>query len=211
MSFVKTIINLRKIKYDVIIDAEQWSRFSSLIIALIKRDWSVGYKIKEQYKHYIYDSVVMHQRDEHEIKSFLNLLLPLGVAFSEKDYWLEYFLADENMEFAEKYFKENNLDGKYVISIHPGCGNNGEAREWAEENYILLGKKLIEYNKDLRIILTGANIEYSKCKRIEEGIGANIINTAGKYKLDDAIGLIKLSKFLICGNTGLTFCYRSWC
>lgn len=203
LSFVKMIFVLRKVKYDVIIDAEQWSRFSSLIIALIKRDWSVGYKIKEQHKHYIYDSVVMHQRDEHEIKSFLNLLLPLGVTFSEKDYWLEYFLAEENIKFADDYFKENELNDKYVLSIHPGCGSNGEAREWAEENYISLGQKLIAYNKNVKIILTGAKVEYSKCKRIEDGIGKNVINTAGKYKLDDVIALIKHSKFLICGNTGI--------
>jgi len=167
MSFVKTIFNLRKVKYDVIIDAEQWSRFSSLIIALIKRDWSVGYKIKEQYKHYIYDSVVMHQREEHEIKSFLNLLVPLGVTFSEKDYWLEYFLNPENVEFAERYFKDNDLNSKYVISMHPGCGNNGEAREWSEENYISLGKKLIGYNKDVKIILTGRKTSMQNVKELK--------------------------------------------
>lgn len=203
LTFVKMIFTMRKVNYDVIIDAEQWSRFSSLIIALIKREWSVGYKIKEQYKHYIYDSVVMHRRDEHEIKSFLNLLLPLGITYSEKDYELEYFLSDDNMKFAEKYFKENGLEGKYVLSIHPGCGNNGEAREWAEENYITLGKRLIKYNSKVQIILTGSNVEYAKCKRIEDGIGKNVINTAGKYKLDDAIALIKQSRFLICGNTGI--------
>jgi len=203
MSFVKTIFDLRKIKYDVIIDAEQWSRFSSLIIALIRNDWSIGYKIKQQYKHYIYDSVVMHQRDEHEIMSFLNLLIPLGVTYSEKDYRLEYFLSADNIEFAEKYFKENELEGKYVFSMHPGCGSNGEAREWSEENYISLGKKLIEYNKDVKIILTGSEIEYAKCKRIEDGIGKNVLNTAGKNKLDDVIALIKHTRFLICGNTGM--------
>jgi ADP-heptose:LPS heptosyltransferase len=203
MSFIKMIFTLRKVKYDIIIDAEQWSRFSSLIIALIRREWSVGYKIKKQHKHYIYDSVVMHQRDEHEIISFLNLLLPLGVTYSEKDYWLEYFLSKENMEFAGKYFKENGLEDKYVISVHPGCGSNGEAREWSEDKYIALGRKLIEYNKDIRIILTGAKIEYEKCERIEKGIGKNVINTAGKYKLDDVIALMKLTKFLICGNTGM--------
>jgi ADP-heptose:LPS heptosyltransferase len=203
LSFVKTIFNLRKIKYDVIIDAEQWSRFSSLIIALIRRDWSVGYKIKEQYKHYIYDSVVMHQRDEHEIISFLNLLIPLGVTFTEKDYWLEYFLSKENMDFADKYFEKNSLKEKYVLSMHPGCGNNGEPREWSEENYIALGKRLINFNKNVEILLTGADIEFDKCERIAKGIGKNVINTAGKYKLDDVIALIKLSKFLICGNTGI--------
>lgn len=203
LSFVKMIFSLRRVKYDVIVDAEQWSRFSSLIIALIKRDWSVGYKIKEQYKHYIYDSVVMHRRDEHEIKSFLNLLIPLGITFSDEDYWLEYFLSKENFMFAEKYYNDNDLNNKYVLCIHPGCGSNGEAREWLEENYIMLGKKLIKYSDDVRIILTGAEIEYEKCKRIEEGIGKNVINTAGKYKLDDVIALIKNSKFLICGNTGI--------
>lgn len=203
MSFIKTIFNLRKVKYDVIVDAEQWSRFSSIIIALIKSDWSVGYKIKNQHKHFIYDSVVMHQKDDHEIMSFLNLLVPLGITYSDKDFKLEYFLPEVNMEFARKYFLDNNLNGKYVIGMHPGCGKNGEAREWAEENYIALGKKLIEYDKNIEIILTGSDVEAEKCKRIENGIGKNVINTSGRFKLDDVIALIKFTKFLICGNTGM--------
>jgi ADP-heptose:LPS heptosyltransferase len=203
LSFFKTIFDLRRIKYDVIIDAEQWSRFSSLIIALIKNEWSIGYKIEKQYKHFIYDYVILHQKNKHEIESFLDLLLPRGVTHTEKDYQLEYFLTDGNMEFAKKYFKENDLEDKYVISMHPGCGNNGEAREWSEEKYVLLGKKLLEYNKDIKIILTGSKVEYEKCKRIEDGIGERVLNTADKFRLDDVIALIKLTKFMICGNTGM--------
>lgn len=171
--------------------------------ALVKNDCSVGFRTHGQYKHFIYDRVVPHLRDQHELENFLDLLAPLGVNITSEDKRLEYFLNDEDGKFARSFFSENELNGRTVICLHPGCGENGAPREWADENYIELGKRLLKYDPNIKILITGAPYEVERCNRIAEGIGSEVINTAGKYPLDNVVALIKNVKLIVCSNTGM--------
>ena len=202
-NFLKFLREIRKEKYDVLIDTGQWERINSIMSVFIKKYFSIGFKTDRQFKHYTYDSVAVHYRDKHELENFLDLLNPLGIEITEEDKKLEYFLTEKNKQFADKFWNEHNLNDKTVLCMHPGCGQNGQPREWANENYIKLGRRLVEYNSDFRILLTGAEIDIERCKIIEEGIGKNIVNTAGKYPIDDIISIIQKCELIVCSNTGM--------
>lgn len=199
-SFMK---DLRQDKYEVVIDAGQWERINAIITMLARSDYSVGFKTENQMKHFGYDSVVSHTRTKHELEAFLDLLVPLGVSIREEDKKLEYFLSNEDFNFAEEFWIKHELDGKTVICLHPGCGENGKPREWEVQNYIDLGKRLTEYDKDIVILITGAKPEEERCRAIEKGIGKRTINTAGCFPLDNVVALVKRVKLIVCSNTGM--------
>lgn len=202
-SFVSFIKKLRKEKYEIVIDAGQWERINAIITMLAKADFSVGFRTGGQMKHYGYDSVVAHTKTKHELETFLDLLVPLGITLTDEDKKLEYFLNDEDYNFANRFWLENSLDGRTVICLHPGCGENGRPREWEVKNYIELGRRLVEYDENIRVLITGAKLEEDRCKTIAEGIGRNTINTAGMYPLDNVVALVKKSKLIVCSNTGM--------
>jgi heptosyltransferase III len=209
LSFFKMIHSLRKEKYSIVIDTEQWSRISAIIIALLKYDFSVGFKTEGQYKHFMFNRVINHSREKHELDTFIDLLLPLFVPVKKSDYVLEYFLDEKNHIAAEKFFEENSLNGKTVITLHPGCGGTGKPREWDIKNYILLGERLIEYKKDIVLLITGSNDESEKNDELEAGLRkllppeTRIINITGKYSLDDVVAIIKKVTLIVCSNTGM--------
>jgi len=202
LNFFKFIKNLRKVHYDILIDAGQWERINSIITTFSKNHFSIGFKTSGQFKHFIYSRVAIHLRNKHELENFLDLLIPLGVVLTDEDKKLEYFLTEKNLEVADTFWKEYNLENKTVICLHPGCGENGQPREWSNENYIKLGKRLIEFDSSFRLLLTGAETDVTRCKVIEEGIG-NIINTAGKYSIDDIVAIIGKCDLIVCSNTGM--------
>ena len=201
--FFRFIKELRRDKYEVVVDAGQWERINAIMTMLTKSDYSVGFKTEWQMKHYGYDSVVTHTRTKHELETFLELLVPLGINISEEDKKLEYFLNDEDFNFAYSFWKENDLEEKTVICLHPGCGENGKPREWEVGNYIKLGRRLVDYDENIRILITGAKLEEDRCKEIADGIGKNTINTAGKFPLDNVVALVKKAKLIVCSNTGM--------
>lgn len=204
LKFFGFIKELRKDKYDVVIDGSQWERIASMMTLLAKSEYSIGFFTEGQYKHFVYDRVIPHLRDKHELENFLDLLRPLGINTDKNDTKLEYFLNEEDEKFAEDFWKANNLDGKLVIGLHPGCGENGQPREWDIERYIELGKRVLKYNPEIKILITGAPVEIERCKAIEEGIGSsNVINTAGKYALNNVVALVKRVKLIVCSNTGM--------
>lgn len=201
--FVKFISKIREVNYDVIIDAGQWERINSIITALTKSDCSIGFKTDGQYKHFIYNMVVPHQRKTHELENFIDLLSPLGITINENDKKLEYFLSNENRKFAYSFWQDKDLENRSVICLHPGCGENGKPREWENENYIALGNRLTNYDESIRILITGSPSEVDRCENIAEGIQRNVINTAGKFLLDDVVALVEKATLIVCSNTGM--------
>lgn len=201
--FIKFIRDLRKEKYELIIDVGQWERINAIMTMLLRSDYSIGFKTEKQFKHFGYESVVPHFRNKHELENFLDLLIPLGINITEEDKKLEYFLNKEDYNFANEFWIEHDFNDKIVICLHPGCGENGMPREWAVQNYIDLGKRLVSYDDNIRILITGAEHEMERCKEIYEKIGKNSVNTAGQYKLDNVVALVQKATLIVCSNTGM--------
>ncbi|MBK8983368.1 MAG: glycosyltransferase family 9 protein [Ignavibacteria bacterium] len=201
--FFKFISNLRKDKYDVILDVGQWERINAIMAMLAKSDYTIGFKTEGQHKHFGYNSVVPHSRTKHELENFLDLAVPLGINITDEDKKLEYFLNSKDFNFAEEFWDTHELNDRTVIGLHPGCGENGKPREWAVQNYIELGRRLVNYDDNIRVLITGATHEEERCREIAAGIGRNVINTAGMYPLDNVVALVKKVRVIVCSNTGM--------
>jgi ADP-heptose:LPS heptosyltransferase len=208
MNFYRFIKDLRKTKYEVVIDAGQWERINSLITIFTRRDYSIGFRTKGQWKHVVNDAVIAHSRTKHEVENFMDLLIPLGIVpvsgeYDFDDLQLEFFLKPEHRKFRDDFWKEHNLEDKNVICFHPGCGENGKPREWALENYVNVGKRLHDADKDLVIIITGTNFEKYLCDPLHEALKVFSINTAGHYTLEQSAALVERAKLMLCSNTGI--------
>ncbi len=200
LSFLK---DLRKINYDVVIDGSQWERIASLFTLFTKSHYSIGFNTEKQYRQFVYDRVVPHLRNKHELENFLDLITPLGVEITESDKSLEYFLNEDDKKFANDFWAKHNLSDRLVICFHPGCGDNGQPREWEIERYIELGKRLKVYDDNITIMITGAPNEVERCNKIAEGIGGNLIYTAGMFALNNVVALVEKVKLIVCSNTGM--------
>ncbi len=208
LNFYRFIKNLRKVKYEVIIDGGQWERINSMITCFARKDYSIGFKTKGQWKHIINDSVIEHSRTKHELENFMDLLIPLGIVpvsgiYDFDELQLEFFLTKEDRKFRDDFWINNNLTDKTVICFHPGCGENGKPREWAIENYIQVAKRLYRSDDSIRILITGTKLEYDLCSSLYEGISQFAILTAGKYTLEQTAALVERSKLMLCSNTGI--------
>jgi len=197
LSFLK---DLRKINYDVVIDGSQWERIASLFTLFTKSHYSIGFNTEKQYRQFVYDRVVPHLRNKHELENFLDLITPLGVEITESDKSLEYFLNEDDKKFANDFWAKHNLSDRLVICFHPGCGDNGQPREWEIERYIELGKRLKVYDDNITIMITGAPNEVERCNKIAEGIGGNLIYTAGMFALNNVVALVEKVKLIVCSN-----------
>ena len=208
LNFFRFIKSLRKVKYDIVIDAGQWERINSLIVTFTKRAYSIGFKTKGQWKHVVNDAIVEHSRTKHELENFMDLLIPLGIVPVDGSYHfdelqLEFFLKPEHRAFRDNFWKVHGLEDKTVICFHPGCGENGKPREWDINNYILLGKKLEEYDENIRILLTGTKFERHFSDKIHTDLPNVTINMAGDCTLEQSASLIERAKLMVCSNTGI--------
>ncbi len=92
----------------------------------------------------------MRQYGSEEDKAELGLLggeeLMQQIEAKEEDKIPEFYLTSEDVEFAENYWKEKGLNNYKIICFQPSCGTGSFAREWKEENYASLGRKILDFN-----------------------------------------------------------------
>ena len=70
---LKAILVLRRRSYDLVVDFEQFARFSALVCWLIASKREVGFKTKRQHRHFLYTDSVTLDNTLHMTKSFYSL------------------------------------------------------------------------------------------------------------------------------------------
>jgi lipopolysaccharide heptosyltransferase II len=88
-----------------------------------------------------------------------------------------------------------------LAAFQPGASTH--SRRWAPSRFIELGRRLLDADAGLRIVLTGSPAERALAERIAEGIAdARVIVAAGELPLRLLPALLKRCATLVSGDTG---------
>ncbi|MGL4732371.1 MAG: glycosyltransferase family 9 protein [Fusobacteriaceae bacterium] len=104
----------------------------------------------------------------------------------------EIVLSDENREIAEKFLKNNRIEGKLLV-INPFMG--GSAKNIRDEEYTSLMEKLCQRDPELNIIVTAHISDEKRMEKLLCGLegrkiypflnGGDLLNTAGVIEKAD--------------------------
>ncbi|SNR60746.1 glycosyltransferase family 9 protein [Desulfurobacterium atlanticum] len=180
---------IKQYEFDAWLDFGPWPRLNALFSYFANAKFKVGFKTKNQYRHYIYDTAVEHSDKIHELFNYKNILKQINI---------------EDSNFPQIKVDTNVKKDKKLIVIHmfPG-GSRSYLKEWPETYWI----QLIDYltSKGYLITLTGAKVDrnralhiYNLCKRKDF---VNVV--AGELSLKDVILLLRKSFLVISVNTGI--------
>ncbi len=172
-STLSLIKDLRNENYDVIIDLDQFSRYSALLTFLINKSKSIGFKTKDAYRHYLYDIQIPYTGTKHVTEEFVNLLKGLGIdrnKLQEKIKLLPLKVPKNFRDRVKKFLKKYNLIDKTIIGIHPGTSENAPQRQWPYFKE-LIEKLLLETNYN--IVITAGPKEYEKSENLIKNLKLN--------------------------------------
>lgn len=108
--------------------------------------------------------------------------------------------ASSEKEVVQWLAQNGIADHDKVILFQPGAST--ASRRWAPSRFIELGKRLLQINGDVRIILTGSPSEASLCRAIASGIGTGTLVSAAVLPLKLLPMLMRRSSVLVTGDTG---------
>jgi len=185
---------IRKNLVDVLIDTSQWPRLPALFSSM-SRAFTIGFNTDGQFRHYAYDIFIRHSSNHHEIHNFYKLLNSIDI--NEKS------LPTINNNALDA-LSMPSFEGKNYIIFHPWAGGTQyQMREWPSDNWVELGKFLIDLG--FQILITGGADDVEKTEKLIEYIGdyCAVTSAAGKFNLTQTAKLIKLSKGVVCVNTGI--------
>lgn len=193
---------LRKNRYDVIIDCEQFSRFSAIITRQISAPVTIGFSTRGQYRHHLFTRPVMYNNDIHITWSFYSLVRAAGIESPEPP-MLKLATLPALRERGRKFMERFDLgSGQLAVLMHIGTSTNFQERRWLPERYAALADRLVEC-WNAKIFFTGLPEESGL---IEETLrylhhAEKTIDLGGRLAFKDYFGLIAASDLVISADT----------
>ena len=219
LDVLKVILQLRIKRFDVIIDIELFSRFSSILSYLIGAKDIIGFNrfhMEGLYRGNFQTKRINYNHTKHIALNFLacikaideprtevpllkkklelkRLYPPLITSDKESKNNIIKKLKTINPEFNEK---------KKIVVLNPNASMLLPLRRWPLENYIALAKKLIK-EKSAYIVLEGTKQEQKDTKTIANAINnKRCIDLAGKTTVKELIDLYNISDVLVSNDSG---------
>jgi ADP-heptose:LPS heptosyltransferase len=142
------------------------------------------------------DFFMGYPEDEPQITKNLHLLKFLGLTQLDPAMEFPLFTADyAALEAMSEYQKIKN--SPYVV-LHPGAIS---AKLWPTSYFVAVGEACAR--QGLKVVLTGTAGEQSLTQAVADKMGNPAINLAGKTVLGPLAALLKGSRLVVAGDTGV--------
>lgn len=190
-------------EFDLIINLSQIG-YISCFVSLLKSNNIIGQKFLVQGNHCIEDNwstylyaipFGRHFNSLHVTDIYKRIA---GVSDTPSNAGI--FIKDDEKRKIEEYItsRRKNSDSPIIV-FQPGAAY--DSKRWPVENFILLGKKLID--DGFTIFITGDSAERNLAERLQYELGENCIATSGELSFRESIVLLSFSEFCVTSDTAI--------
>lgn len=183
---------LRRRKYDVVVDTEQFHHFSAVFALISRAPVRIGFKINPR-RNPLYTHLVNYALDEPESEQFMKLLEPLDIKGA--GYNLEGAFSSANIQIPP-------LSGPFAV-VHPG--GSTIYKLWETGKFIELVKSLHELH-GLSVVFVGGRNDRKVTNRILDGVkqaGCRTVSYTGKLSIAMTAGVMRQAELFIGSDSGL--------
>jgi heptosyltransferase III len=186
---------MRRERLDVVVDFSGWQRITALLAARSGARFIVGFRRAGQHRHANYDLAVEHRGDRHETENFRTMAAALGAQPSHPldlrpDVW------------------STPLDERWHAAIVFHCwatGTEHALREWHDERWIDLSRRLKTFFPASNFVLTGGPADRERslamvAKLQGAGIAAEVFQSADGLR--SVAALLRAARLVVSVNTG---------
>lgn len=193
--FPKLIFQLFRQRFQVFIDLEIYSHFSSLITTLSAAQNRFGYYMQSgKYRHGTYTHLIYFNPKASMSQVYLQMARLLHC----EDINLELY----NYKNLSVNSEKTKLKKPYIV-INPNASDLRLERRWPSDSFVELSNLLSQSHPDHTLVFVGAPSEAKYTTSIcELSKHKSLENKAGKTSLDELIVIIKNADFMISNDTG---------
>lgn len=189
------LLKLFNCRYDLIIDTEQSHILSSIISAMLRGKFKIGFAIND--RQCVYDLSVSYRQNEYEACSFWNLfrtVMPIPEYFTLSP---PYFFLNEN-----ETEKLNTIIpvGLPLVCLFPGA--TVKERLWEPSNW----SRLVDFFEDhgYQVLLLGGGMEVATCETIlRNSKQKQAMSLAGRLSIRETSRILEKSALLISTDSGI--------
>jgi ADP-heptose:LPS heptosyltransferase len=215
---LRFLFKTRKRKIDTVIDMEFFSRASAMISYLSGASIRVGchrYSADLPYRGNLMTHRIQYNPYIHVVHQY-DLLVqaamrPLAECPMIKAEYDEALPAPAHVKPQEHVFEEVRSvlrrlgvsEGCPVVLLNPNASDMLPIRKWETERFVELAHRLIDTNKRLFVLFTGAPSEQGICEEIATRVNSSrAVCVAGHTTLEELIAIYWISDVLVTNDSG---------
>lgn len=211
----------RERQIDSVIDLELFSRFTALLTAACGAKNRVGFHAFHNEGLYRGDFLtrkVAYNPHQHITKNFISLIDAL-LCEEEQLPYTKRIIPDSETQIAKVSISDEEKDAVYeivsgmyngfdkeknpIILVNSNASDLLPQRRWDRENYGEVIKKILAYNVDAIVLLTGAPAEKEGAQLLTDYVNDDrCINFAGSVKFLQLPALYSVSSFMLTNDSG---------
>jgi lipopolysaccharide heptosyltransferase II len=191
---------LRREAFDVVVDFEQFSRYSAIMAGLSGAPVRVGFFTPGQSREGVYTRPVPYRENAHMADVFCDLARALG-AMPDARQLIPASLSGDDLKKAEEFLAEEGLLDRPFMVIHPGTGDNAPQRRWPAARYAELADRVIR-ECGMAVVFSGSPKEKELVDSVREKMASPASSTAGRLNLTGFAALLDRAQMIVCSDTG---------
>ena len=192
------LLKLLFIKFDIVIDSEQFHYSSAIFAFLTRAKVRCGFDTNK--RGYLFNHKVPYSQKKYEVESFLSLYYSLTGEKIIFDYKKPFFILDNKYLIRAKE-RLAQLRGEKTVIILPGASI--PQRCWPIHNYTKIINWLLELK--INVVLSGGKKDTAFSLNIKKEIAKNhFLNLIGKTSIPQIAGIIAVSDLFLSSDTGIS-------
>lgn len=202
-TWLRSVSRLKQCQYDIIIDFEQFARFSALIANQIGAREVVGFDTRSQYRSFLYTRPVAYDNTIHITRSFYDLVVAAGATPRLALPYAGIARFDSLRTLGCNLLSGFGFAGDALtVVMHIGTSDNFSERRWLPERYAELADLLMEAYR-VRVVFTGLAEESflvgDSLAQMQNR--ATALDLSGKLRFIDYLALIAAADLVISADT----------
>lgn len=191
--WLKFISKLKKLRFDLIIEARADIRDLLLLVFFIKAKFKVSYDVGGG--SYLLTHVVPYRGVTHKVDYHINIGKFLGCSADTIDYTIPLHSVEKQR--AQRILSEYNINRPFV-AVHPG--SRLYLKRWPAQRFA----KVCDYIVDTyqrQIVFIGAANELHVVVSVQKNMAQSSSSLTGKVSLRDFAAIVELADIFICNDS----------
>ena len=197
---------VRARRYDLVIDFEQFVKFSAILAFASGAPDRIGFNTDGQRRGWLYTVRVVYTDSEHMTRIFLRVLRPLGITGPSRRVELATTPAEQAR--VDAFLAEHGVGpGRFpLIAVHVGSGDNFyriALKRWPVENFARLSRHLAE-RYGAAVVLTGKGPEERALVDATLALGGNgLVDACDRFTTGELLALLARSHLAVVNDTSV--------
>ncbi len=204
-SILRTLLEIRKMRYEAAIDFEQGTVLSPVLLKLAGVRIRIGGYLAgvSDPRAAMLTHAVEFRETDSMLTSFSGLarVLDPGLSVTAENLYLPYGAPAKRR--AEDLWQQAIPPGARVVAFHLGPLGWGAYRRWPLERFIELADRLRASCGSLAVILTGTGDEVPLAEEFSAKYGGKSINLCGQCPVEETAAILKACDLVVSSDTGV--------